>query len=264
MALNPYPTVAEAWATAADLRGLALRVARTTTPCRPPSSSACPTGSPPTCPTPMPRATGTTGAASRRRGGSGPIQDVSPAGLDFEANVIGVNDRTHIFKGYAAWELPFGQGRRWMDQGGFLDAVFGGWQVSFIFRYQTGLPLRITSNNWYQAWGYPIYVNADPNGDYCTHVQRQLRRVQPHGRRQPVLQRGKLLQPRLRRVRPGPGPLRAATRLRVLRRGPGLPEELDLRRPLPPPGAVRAAQPVQPPLLLEPRDQHRQPRTSAT
>jgi len=100
---------------------------------------------------------------------TGQVQDVN--NLDFEANVIGVNDRTHILKGYVAYELPFGQGRRWMDQGGLLDALFGGWQVSLIFRYQSGVPLRITSNNYIAGWndaGYPIYANADPNGNYDT------------------------------------------------------------------------------------------------
>jgi outer membrane receptor protein involved in Fe transport len=97
---------------------------------------------------------------------AGPLQDVND--LDFEADVIGFNDRTHVFKGYVAYELPFGQGRKWMDQGGVLDAIFGGWQVSVIFKYMSGLPLGITSNNWYAGWFYPIYVNADPNGNYDT------------------------------------------------------------------------------------------------
>ena len=83
-----------------------------------------------------------------------------------EADVIGFNDRTHVLKGYLAWELPFGKGRRYMNGGGWQDAVFGGWQLSGIFKYTTGLPLSITSNNYVAGWMYPIYVNADPNGNY--------------------------------------------------------------------------------------------------
>ena len=97
----------------------------------------------------------------------GPLQDVTR--LASEADVIGFNDRTHILKGYVAWELPFGKGRRFMNSGGWKDAVFGGWQVSGIFKYETGLPLAIRSNNYIAGWsdfGYPIYVNANPSGNY--------------------------------------------------------------------------------------------------
>ena len=97
----------------------------------------------------------------------GPLQDVNA--LDFEADVIGFHDLTHVLKGYVAWELPFGKGRRYMNSGGWKDAVLGGWQLSMVFKYQSGLPLAIRSNNYIAGWsdfGYPIYVNADPNGNY--------------------------------------------------------------------------------------------------
>jgi len=97
----------------------------------------------------------------------GAIQDVNK--LDSEADVIGFNDRTHVLKGYVAWELPFGKGRRYMNTGGWKDGFFGGWQLSVLFKYTTGLPLAIRSNNYIAGWsdfGYPIYVNADPNGNY--------------------------------------------------------------------------------------------------
>ena len=97
----------------------------------------------------------------------GSLQDVNA--LDYEADVIGFNDRAHIFKGYVAWELPFGNGRRYMNTGGWKDALLGGWQLSMVFKYESGLPLAIRSNNYIAGWsdfGYPIYVNADPNGNY--------------------------------------------------------------------------------------------------
>jgi len=96
--------------------------------------------------------------------GSGPLQDVN--NLGFEADVIGFNDLTHVLKGYVAWELPFGKGRRFMNTGGWSDALFGGWQVSMIFKYTSGYPLAIRSNNYIAGWMYPIYVNANPNGNY--------------------------------------------------------------------------------------------------
>jgi hypothetical protein len=92
----------------------------------------------------------------------GPIQDVTK--LDMEARVIGDNDRTHIAKGYVAWSLPIGSGRRFLGNAtGLLNHVVGGWTVSTIFRYESGLPLRVTSSNSYAGWHYPIYVNRNPN-----------------------------------------------------------------------------------------------------
>jgi hypothetical protein len=110
------------------------------------------------------RAHGNQASGFQETWSNGRIQDTN--NLDYEADVIGINDRTHIFKGYVAWELPFGQGRKWLDQGGVLDTLLGGWQLSLIFRYQTGTPLRINSNNYLPGWYWPIYVNADPSGDY--------------------------------------------------------------------------------------------------
>ena len=165
MALNPYPTVAQAWAQpqifvgspygSADYTALQATLVKRMS-----------NGFAANLSYTWAQAHGNHRTGFQESWGMGPIQDIN--NLAGEANVIGFNDRTHVFKGYAAWELPFGEGRKWMDQGGVLDALFGGWQLSFIFRYQTGLPLGISSNNWYQAWGYPIYVNADPNGNYDT------------------------------------------------------------------------------------------------
>jgi len=39
-------------------------------------------------------------------------------------------------------ELPFGKGKRYFSQGGFVDKVFGGWQLSGVQRYRDG-PLLV-------------------------------------------------------------------------------------------------------------------------
>ena len=53
------------------------------------------------------------------------------------------NDVPHaIVFNYIA-ELPFGKGRRFLNQGGIVDKLFGGFQVSAIHRYQTGVPFRV-------------------------------------------------------------------------------------------------------------------------
>jgi hypothetical protein len=51
-------------------------------------------------------------------------------------------DPQHRFVGAATVELPFGRGHRWgSDWSGFLDAVLGGWQISGIYTYYSGVPL---------------------------------------------------------------------------------------------------------------------------
>ena len=92
---------------------------------------------------------------------NGPIQDVTR--LDQESRVIAAGDRTHVFKGYLAWSLPFGAGRKFMgDASGLGGALVSGWNVSGIFRYESGLPLTVSSSNSYAGWFYPIYANRNP------------------------------------------------------------------------------------------------------
>jgi hypothetical protein len=94
----------------------------------------------------------------------GPIQDVHNLGM--EANVISRFDQTNVLKGYVAWELPFGKGKRFANKEGLTDALLGGWEVSLIFRYDTGAPIGFNSNGYIAGWsdfGYPIYVNRNAN-----------------------------------------------------------------------------------------------------
>ncbi|MGE0131710.1 MAG: TonB-dependent receptor [Blastocatellales bacterium] len=44
------------------------------------------------------------------------------------------------------WELPFGKGKALMNNGGLIDAVFGGWSLNGITTIQSGLPISISSN----------------------------------------------------------------------------------------------------------------------
>jgi hypothetical protein len=52
---------------------------------------------------------------------------------------------THVVAANALYELPFGAGRRWLNRGGMLDALVGGWQVASIVAWQSGSPLSIFS-----------------------------------------------------------------------------------------------------------------------
>src|SRR5215472_12824141 len=44
------------------------------------------------------------------------------------------------------YELPVGRGKRWMNEGGVKDKVFGGWYVSGILTYHSGLPTEVYGN----------------------------------------------------------------------------------------------------------------------
>jgi hypothetical protein len=52
---------------------------------------------------------------------------------------------THVISSNAIFELPFGEGRRWMNRGGFLNQVFGGWQLASIVAWQSGSPITFFS-----------------------------------------------------------------------------------------------------------------------
>jgi hypothetical protein len=51
----------------------------------------------------------------------------------------------HIINATFIAELPFGQGKKWLNTGGLTNALAGGWQVSAIIRFQSGSPVGITS-----------------------------------------------------------------------------------------------------------------------
>ena len=54
-------------------------------------------------------------------------------------------DRTHVFRGAWALELPFGAGKKLVSEAGAARAILGGWQVNGIFSSYTGTPITITA-----------------------------------------------------------------------------------------------------------------------
>jgi hypothetical protein len=52
---------------------------------------------------------------------------------------------THVLQTNAIFELPFGSGRRWLNRGGPVDWVLGGWQMGTIASWQSGSPISIFS-----------------------------------------------------------------------------------------------------------------------
>ena len=55
-------------------------------------------------------------------------------------------DRTHNLQITNLTELPFGPGRRWLNGGGVIAAIVGGWQVNNILSFTSGTPFNITAS----------------------------------------------------------------------------------------------------------------------
>ena len=51
----------------------------------------------------------------------------------------------HVINANAVAELPFGVGKPFLKGGGWTDALFGGWQLATIVKWQSGAPLSINS-----------------------------------------------------------------------------------------------------------------------
>ena len=67
-------------------------------------------------------------------------------------------DMTHIINANSIWELPIGHGHQFLRSiGPVANQFLGGWQLSSIFRYNTGVP-EITpydSQTWATSWKKP-------------------------------------------------------------------------------------------------------------
>jgi hypothetical protein len=50
---------------------------------------------------------------------------------------------SHVMNANAVVELPFGRDRRWLNRGGIVDAVLGGWQTGAVVHWQSGSPISI-------------------------------------------------------------------------------------------------------------------------
>lgn len=52
-------------------------------------------------------------------------------------------DTRHRLSVAGVWDLPIGEGRRYMNAGGVADAIIGGWEGSWILTAQSGFPFSV-------------------------------------------------------------------------------------------------------------------------
>jgi len=74
-------------------------------------------------------------------------------------------DQTHRLVLAYVYDLPFGQGRKYLNRGGIVGAVLGGWQQSGSFVAHSGIPFNIYSGSSAPTGGISGYVYANCIGD---------------------------------------------------------------------------------------------------
>ena len=75
-------------------------------------------------------------------------------------------DQRHRFSANASWEVPLGNGRKWLNRTGLLNGLFGGWMMNGTFTAATGSPftVRVTGDVTDVARGTNGTLRADYNG----------------------------------------------------------------------------------------------------
>lgn len=83
---------------------------------------------------------------------------------------ISPTNSPHVFVANFIAELPVGKGKKFLDKGGIVDKIFGGFQISGIFRYQAGVPLVVSvspdtgNGNWTDLVGYATQLRPNLTG----------------------------------------------------------------------------------------------------
>jgi hypothetical protein len=73
-------------------------------------------------------------------------------------------DVRHRWVSSFLWELPFGNGHRWLNTGGVANALLGGWQLGSIITVQGGFPFTLTNGQDRANDGQGNYQRPDYNG----------------------------------------------------------------------------------------------------
>jgi hypothetical protein len=71
------------------------------------------------------------------------------------------------------WALPFGIGHTWINHGGLENAMFGGWNLSGIFTYQSGQPVNVSCTTSFATgvgcYAIPNWPQVFTNAHTLTH-----------------------------------------------------------------------------------------------
>ncbi|MCC6859216.1 MAG: TonB-dependent receptor [Bryobacterales bacterium] len=88
-------------------------------------------------------------------------------------------DRNHRYSGHITYELPVGKGRRFMNRGGVLDYILGGYEIAWVQSLESGNPLNFSfSNSPYNY--YPTFAGSRrPNLNGTPKIRDNWRDVGP-------------------------------------------------------------------------------------
>jgi hypothetical protein len=84
-------------------------------------------------------------------------------------------DIRHLINASAVFEMPFGKGKAFLNNSnGLLQGLVGGWQLSGIYRWNTGLPIAegmpFDDARWATNWN--VQANVTPTGPLSTCPDR--------------------------------------------------------------------------------------------
>jgi trimeric autotransporter adhesin len=77
--------------------------------------------------------------------GSGTGRALNNYDLDAEYS-RGLLDVPHRLVFAPIFELPFGNGRKWLSQGSLANALAGGWTLAGVFEFVSGFPINVAQN----------------------------------------------------------------------------------------------------------------------
>ena len=95
------------------------------------------------------------GIGDQRQSRSGPI---NPFDINEDWGYSPLDVR-HLLSASAIIDLPFGKGQKFLDQGGAVDVIFGGWQMNWILTARSGLRYSVVTD--FNGLGRPSLV-GDP------------------------------------------------------------------------------------------------------
>ncbi len=73
-------------------------------------------------------------------------------------DALAPDDTPHVFNVAATYDLPFGKGKSLLNQGGAVNAIFGGWKLTQNWNFQSGVPMFF---DWWQ--NYDGIYSSRPN-----------------------------------------------------------------------------------------------------
>lgn len=91
----------------------------------------------------------------------------TPEAISRNRSLLGF-DRPHNLRLSSVYELPFGKGKQWMQQG-ILSKIAGGWQVNGIFSTYSGSPFTVTSSG--------ASLNAPGNSQVADLVKSEVKKL---------------------------------------------------------------------------------------